>query len=66
MCQKLNTQLQKNSNYDFVPGPRSFKEIEWSIDELPAFKIFRIKLIMTSTNQAIVPVVQDLRAIALA
>ena len=61
-----NTQLQKNSNYDFVPGPRSFKEIEWSIDELPAFKIFRIKLIMTSTNQALVPVIQDLRAIALA
>ena len=61
-----NTELKKNSNYDFVPGPRSFKEIEWSIDELPAFKIFRIKLIMTSTNQALVPVIQDLRAIALA
>ena len=61
-----DTELKKNSNYDFVPGPRSFKEIEWSIDELPAFKIFRIKLIMTSTNQALVPVIQDLRAIALA
>ena len=61
-----DVQLKKNSFYDFVPGPKSFKEFEWTIDELPAFKIFRIKLIMTSTNQALVPVIQDLRAIALA
>jgi len=61
-----DVELKKNSFYDFVPGPRSFKEIEWTIDELPAFKIFRIKLVMTSTNQALVPVIQDLRAIALA
>ena len=61
-----DVQLKKNSLYDFVPGPRSFKEIEWTVDELPSFKIFRIKLIMTSTNQAIVPVIADLRAIALA
>ena len=61
-----DVQLKKNTDYEFIPGPRSFREIEWTIDELPAFKIFRIKLIMTSTNQAIVPVVQDLRAIALA
>ena len=60
-----DVQLKKNSFYDFVPGPKSFKEVEWTIDELPAFKIFRIKLIMTSTNQALVPVIQDLRAIAL-
>ena len=59
-------ELKKNSFYDYNPGPRSFKEIEWTIDELPSFKIFRIKLIMTSTNQALPPVIQDLRAIALA
>ena len=59
-------ELKKNDYHAYVPGPRAFKEIEWTIDELPAFKIFRIKLIMTSTNQAIVPVMQDLRAIALA
>ena len=40
--------------------------IEWTIDELPSFKIFRVKVIMTSTNQALAPVVQDLRCIALA
>ena len=61
-----DVELKKNDYHAYVPGPRAFKEIEWTIDELPAFKIFRIKLIMTSTNQAIVPVIQDLRAIALA
>ncbi len=61
-----DVELKKNSYYDFVPGPRSFKEIEWTVDELPAFKVFRIKLIMTSTNQALVPIIQDLRVIALA
>ncbi len=61
-----DVELKKNSFYDFVPGPRSFKEIEWTIDELPSFKIFRVKVIMTSTNQALAPVVQDLRCIALA
>ena len=61
-----DVELKKNDYHSYIPGPRAFKEIEWTVDELPAFKIFRIKLIMTSTNQAIVPVIQDLRAIALA
>jgi len=33
---------------------------------LPSFKVARIKLVMTSTSQAVVPVIQDLRVIALA
>ena len=61
-----DVQLKKNSKHQYNPSPEAFKEIEWTVDELPAFKIFRIKLIMTSTNQAIVPVIADLRAIALA
>ena len=61
-----DTAILKNSFYDYVPSPRSFKEYEFTIDNLPSFKIFRVKLIMTSTNQAIVPVIQDLRVIALA
>ena len=61
-----DTLILKNSFYDYVPTPRSFKEYEFTIDNLPSFKIFRVKLIMTSTNQAIVPVIQDLRVIALA
>ena len=61
-----DVEILKNSFYDYVPSPRSFKEYEFTIDNLPSFKVFRIKLIMTSTNQAIVPVIQDLRVIALA
>ena len=61
-----DVELKKNSFYDYNPGPRSFKEIEWTVDELPSFKFFRVKLIMTSTNQALPPVVQDLRIVALA
>ena len=58
--------ILKNSFYEYVPSARSFKEYEFTVDNLPSFKIFRVKLIMTSTNQAIVPVIQDLRVIALA
>jgi len=61
-----DTLILKNSFYDYIPTPRSFKEYEFTVDNLPSFKIFRIKLIMTSTNQSIVPVIQDLRVIALA
>jgi hypothetical protein len=61
-----DTLLVKNTFYDYTPGPRSFKELTFTADNLPSFKIFRVKLVLTSTNQAIVPVIQDLRAIALA
>ena len=61
-----DTLIAKNDFYDYVPGPRSFREYEWTIDELPSFKVARIKLVMTSTSQSIVPIIQDLRVIALA
>ena len=43
-----------------------FKEHTFTIDELPSFKSYRIKLLMTSTNQAYVPQIRNLRVIALA
>lgn len=61
-----DTLTPKNSSYEFLPTPNSFVEYEFSDDNLPNFKIFRIKLIMTSTNQAYPPIIQDLRVIALA
>ena len=38
----------------FTPKPRlgEYREYKFSVDELPSFKSFRIKLIGTSTNQA--------------
>jgi len=44
----------------------TFTEYEFTANELPSFKYYRIKLIMTSTNQSYVPKVKDLRAIVLA
>lgn len=43
-----------------------FREYEFSIDNLPAFRYFGIKLIGTSTNHAYPPRYKDLRVIALA
>ena len=44
----------------------NFKEYTFTADELPAFRSYRIKLVATSTSQAFVPRIQDLRVIALA
>ena len=41
-----------------------FKDYEYSVDDLPDFSAFSIKIIMAGTNQATPPLVQDLRAIA--
>jgi len=43
-----------------------YKDYEFSIDNLPEFKYFSIKLVGTSTNQAYPPRIRDLRVIALA
>ena len=43
-----------------------YKELTFTIDQLPAFKSYRIKLLLTSTSQVYVPRVKDLRVIALA
>ena len=43
-----------------------YREYTFSIDELPAFKTYRIKLNLTSKNQCFVPRIKDLRVIALA
>jgi len=61
-----DTLISRNSSYEFLPTPNSFVEYEFSDDNLPNFKIFRVKLILTSTNQAHPPIIQDLRAFALA
>ncbi len=42
----------------------SFKEYEYSVDDLADFDGFTIKIIMASSNQAKPPLIKDLRAIA--
>jgi hypothetical protein len=43
-----------------------FREYTFTADQLPSFRSYRIKLVMTSTNQVYVPRIKDLRVIALA
>ena len=43
-----------------------FKEHTFTRDQLPSFKSFKIKILMTSTSQVYVPRMKDLRVIALA
>ena len=48
------------------PGSQSFSEMQFTIDRLPTFNNFRIKIIGTSTNQAYSPYIKNLRVLALA
>jgi hypothetical protein len=52
----------------FTPTPTmsQYREYKFSVDQLPSFKSFRIKLIGTSTNQATVPMIRNFRTISLA
>jgi hypothetical protein len=43
---------------------RSFKDYEYSVDDLPDFTSFAIKIVMASSNQATPPLIRQLRAIA--
>jgi len=54
------------SNVGFLPSEIQYKEHTFTVDNLPSFKSYRIKIIMTSTNQVYVPRMKDLRVIALA
>ena len=42
----------------------SYQELSYSIEDLPEFSSFAIKIVMKSSNPAYVPKVQDLRAVA--
>ena len=63
---KSDKPFAKSDSYQPVPLSGMFREMQFTIDRLPAFSSFRIKIIGTSTNQAYVPKVRNLRALALA
>ena len=50
----------------FQSSRATFKEYEFNMEDLPAFKYYRIKFILTSTNQVYVPRASNLRVITLA
>lgn len=47
-----------------ISSERSFRDYEYTIEDLPDFSAFSIKIVMASTNQAIPPLIKELRAIA--
>ena len=48
------------------PDGEAYQEYTFSIDDLPSFKAYRVKIVMTSTSQVYTPSMRDLRVIALA
>ena len=50
----------------FKSSELTFREYEFNMEDLPPFKFYRVKFVLTSTNQTYVPRVSDLRVITLA
>ena len=48
------------------PDGEAYQEYTFSIDDLPSFKAYRVKIVMTSTSQVYTPSMRDLRVIAIA
>jgi hypothetical protein len=53
-------------NKGFASTALVFKDYTFTIENLPSFKFFSVKLVGTSTNQCYPPRIRDLRAIAFA
>jgi len=56
----------KTDDHDPNASLSLYRELKFSIDNLPLFSSFRIKLIGTSTNQAQPPFIKNFRALGLA
>lgn len=62
----IDTSLNDGSADTFVrqTSDRSFRDYEYSVDDLPDFTGYAIKVVMAGSNQATPPLIKDLRAIA--
>jgi hypothetical protein len=58
--------VSKTNSMGYDAGSSDYREYVFTADELPSFKSYRIKIILTSTNQCHVPKIKDLRVLALA
>ena len=61
-----NLKVPKVDQYVQTPTLELFKEYVYSSDDISPFNQFRIKIVGTSTNAAVVPQLRNLRATALA
>ena len=58
--------IPKTNAYGFDSSSIEYRDYTFTADDLPAFRNYRIKILLTGTNQVFVPRVKDLRVIALA
>ena len=58
--------VPKTNSYGFDSATLQFKEYTFTVDRLPTFRNYRVKLVMTSNSQVYVPRMRDLRVMALA
>ena len=58
--------VPKSNGYGFEAANVEFKEYTFTVDRLPPFRNYRVKLVMTSQSQVYVPRMKDLRVLALA
>ena len=58
--------VQPSTSFGFESNNIEFKEYSFTADQLPSFRFYRIKLVVTSTSQVYTPRVKNLRVIALA
>ena len=56
----------KTNTYGYSSDVLEYKEHVFTVDQLPSFRAYRIKLLLTSTSQVYVPRIRDLRVIVLA
>ena len=54
----------ENSISGITEKQESYQELTYSVENLPEFSSFAIKVVMKSSNPAFVPKIQDLRAVA--
>lgn len=61
-----DNRIPKDDSIGFKSNEISYREYSFTMDSLPAFRYYSIKLVGNSTNQAYPPRIKDLRVIALA
>ena len=58
--------IPKTLSFGFDSDELEYKDYTFTADQLPSFKSYRIKVILTSSSQVFVPRMKDLRVLALA
>ena len=58
--------VPSRNEYNFTPDETEFSSYSFTVDNLPAFRTYRIKFVLTSTSQVHAPRLSNLRVIALA